>query len=90
MLPFGLDANGCDSLTNQLVDGIKKAVADGFYRPGDRLPTWRQLAKELGVSVRVPREAMRRLQKDGYVVARPRLRPRSRRSVPSRVRRSVM
>ena len=73
VLPFALDANGRDSLTNQLVDGIKSAIDAGVYRQGDRLPTWRQLSAELGVSDRVPRDAMRRLQREGYVVARPRL-----------------
>jgi len=72
-LLFALDANSRDSLTNQLVDGIKRAIVEGAYGQGDRLPTWRQIADALGVSVRVPREAMRRLQKEGYVVARPRL-----------------
>ena len=73
ILPFALDALSRESLTNQLVDRIRKAVDDGTYCQGDRLPTWRQMAEALGVSVRVPREAMRLLQKAGYVVARPRI-----------------
>ena len=72
-MPFALDGLSRESLTNQLVDRVKQAVDEGTYRQGDRLPTWRQMAKDLGVSVRVPREAMRQLQKSGYVVARPRI-----------------
>ena len=72
-LPFTLDRTGVDNLSDQLVSRIVAAIDDGVYAEGDRLPTWDEMAEELGVSLRVPREAMRRLVSDGYVVARPRL-----------------
>jgi DNA-binding GntR family transcriptional regulator len=45
---------------------ILRSILDGEYEPGDRLVIER-LARELGVSVVPVREAIRRLEADGYV-----------------------
>jgi DNA-binding GntR family transcriptional regulator len=47
-------------------DTIRRSILDGEYEPGDRLVIER-LARELGVSVVPVREAIRRLESDGYV-----------------------
>ena len=72
-LPFSLDRICPTSLSDQFVDGVRTAIDEGYYRIGDRLPTWRALAKELGVSERVPREAMASLAREGLVVSHQRL-----------------
>ena len=72
-LPFSLDRKSRTALTDQLVDGLRRAINDGYYRPGDVLPTWKNLSETLGVSLRIPREALRRLSQEGVVLARRRL-----------------
>lgn len=71
--PIEIDRSSPLNFSEQLVEGIKAAIREGRYREGDRLPTWREMADRLGVSQRVPREAMSRLVREGWVVARPRL-----------------
>ncbi len=72
-LPFKLDRAVAKSLTEQLVDGIKAAVDSGCYQPGDRLPSVRALAEQMGVSPIVSRLAIRRLEREDVVITRPRI-----------------
>ena len=58
------------SLINQLIDGIRKSIESGFFRPGDTLPGFREIAGETGACMVVVRQAMRRLSEQGYVVLR--------------------
>lgn len=44
---FQLDPHDEAPLYQQLIDQVKRAVADGRLRPGDRLPAIRDLAAEL-------------------------------------------
>jgi len=50
-----------------IIDQIKAKIADGAWRPGDRLPTSRQLAAEFGLSMTAVREALRILENRGIV-----------------------
>ena len=52
----------------KLVDGVESAVRDGFWSPGDRLPTVRALAGELDVSPATVESAYRRLRERGVIV----------------------
>ena len=70
-LPFKVDRNDRSGLVVQVVEGLKRSIAEGFFKPGDVLPTWREIAEELGVSMRIPREAMARLVSEGLVSSRP-------------------
>ena len=72
-LPFAIDRTVSKGLIDQMVDGIKAAVASGGYRPGDRLPPVRALAELAGVSLIVPRLAIRQLEREGIVATRPRI-----------------
>lgn len=54
------------ALAAQLVDRI----VQGGYRPGDRFPTERQIAAELGVSRSLVREAFIMLEIEGYLDVR--------------------
>lgn len=72
-LPFAIDRTGSQSLTDQMVDGIKAAVASGHYQPGEKLPSVRALAELAGVSLIVPRLAIRRLERENVVMTRPRI-----------------
>lgn len=69
--PFLLQSGDGRPLVRQMTDGIREAVAGGYYRPGDRLPDYRALATELGVSPFVTKQAVRRLALEGILEARP-------------------
>lgn len=68
-----LDETSRVGLVGQLTERLRQAIAAGDYKPGDVLPTIRELAKELGTSVKVPAAAMKRLADEGLVRSRPRL-----------------
>jgi GntR family transcriptional repressor for pyruvate dehydrogenase complex len=54
-------------LSDVVSDQIKRLIADGVLMPGDRLPAERDLATQLGVSRPSLREALIRLEADGYI-----------------------
>ena len=66
-----LQPDSTTPLVTQIVDGLRRQVADGRLRPGARIPSIRQLAKALGVSVFTVVEAYDRLVAQGYLVSRP-------------------
>ncbi len=72
-IPFSLNRNDGRPLVRQLVDGLRQAIVEGYFKPGDALPSYRDLAPALGVSEIVTKAALRRLSKEGFVTARPRL-----------------
>jgi DNA-binding transcriptional regulator YhcF (GntR family) len=69
-LPFSVDRERSVSLTAQIVDGVRQAVQTGAYKPGDLLPGFREIAKELGVCLIVVRSAFSRLAAEGIVCRR--------------------
>jgi GntR family transcriptional regulator, transcriptional repressor for pyruvate dehydrogenase complex len=54
-------------LSDVVADQIKSLISEGMLRPGDRLPPERDLATQLGVSRPSLREALIRLEADGYI-----------------------
>ena len=80
-LPFAVNRLDARSFVEQVVQGLREAIAAGVYKPGDRLPTWREMALQLKVSEKVPRQAIARLSREGLVV--------SRRSVGARIAEGV-
>ncbi|MEO1234385.1 MAG: PLP-dependent aminotransferase family protein, partial [Myxococcota bacterium] len=76
-----------------VLDRISRRIEGGLLRPGDRLPSLRSLARELGVSVPTVRQAYLELERWGRIEARPKsgyfVRPQiSGRTVPKQVGRS--
>lgn len=59
-------------IANSLREQIARAVAAGSLRPGDRLPSTRELATDLGADPRVIAAAYRTLAAEGIVELRPR------------------
>ena len=53
-----------------VVDRLRRVIHLGTFGPGDRLPSERDLAEQLGVSRMTVREAIRVLQTQGYVETR--------------------
>ena len=69
-LPFEIDRKSWIKFPHQIADGIRKGIVDGFWKPGERLPSARQLRDELGVALRVAVEALRILAKEGIILLR--------------------
>jgi len=66
-----LDRDGPDLLRTQLERGLREAIRAGRLRPGERLPSTRELARGLGVSRGMVVDCFDQLQAEGYLVARP-------------------
>jgi len=57
-------------ISEEVFDQIKSAIVEGSLRPGEKLPTERELMKELGGS-RIPiREALKLLENMGFIRTR--------------------
>jgi DNA-binding FadR family transcriptional regulator len=52
-------------------DQIRASIAEGRYKPGERLPSEREMAEIFGVSRQGVREAMRGLEMSGIIESRP-------------------
>ena len=70
ILPFAVDRTSRVKLPFQVADGLREAVRSGFYKPGDRLPSSRELKELLGTSIRAPMEALRMLAREGLITLR--------------------
>ena len=55
----------------QLAKRLREHIQHDFYKPGDKLPSVRQLAQEHGVSISTVQEAYRQLEQDQLVEAKP-------------------
>lgn len=71
--PFSINRNDSRTLVRQVVDGLRMAIHDGYYAPGDVLPPYADLAPQLGVSPFVTKTALRQIGVEGLVDARPRI-----------------
>ena len=54
----------------EIVVQLKESILTGRFRPGDKLPTERELVEEFQVSRVAIREALRTLENSGFVVTR--------------------
>ena len=68
-----MSQNDSRTLVSQVVDGLRQGIVGGFYKPGDVVPSYRDLSSILGVSQIVTKAALRQLADDGFVVSRPRI-----------------
>jgi DNA-binding transcriptional regulator YhcF (GntR family) len=56
----------------QLRDGVRRRIERGALLPGDRLPTVRACAQDLGLAPNTVARAYRELEDDGWLVGRGR------------------
>lgn len=68
-LDIRLDRAAKDTLNDQLYRAIGKAIRDGRLDPGARLPSWRDLAAQLGVARGTVRTVYDRLADEQLIVA---------------------
>lgn len=66
-----LDGRENDFLYVKLYDEIKKNIISGDMAAGEKLPSLRQLSKELGISITTTQLAYDQLRVEGYVYAKP-------------------
>lgn len=64
-----ISSNSKDPLFQQITEQIKEQIFTGKLTEGDALPSMRQLAKDLKVSVITTKRAYEDLEQEGYVVS---------------------
>ena len=63
-----LDFAGSVPIYQQIRDQIVQAVAEGIFTDGDKLPTIRALAGEIGVNTMTVNKAYQLLKQEGYII----------------------
>ena len=65
-----IDPAAAEPLFEQIGQRVKEAVAAGLMAPGDRLPSVRELARELAINPNTVARAYEALERDGVIVRR--------------------
>jgi GntR family transcriptional regulator/MocR family aminotransferase len=68
--------DGARTLGSQIEDQLRRTIREGALRPSARVPSTRDLARQLGVSRRVVVDAYAQLAAEGYLSLRQGARPR--------------
>ena len=71
MLPFTIDLKLGLPLTEQILFAVKKAVANGQLRPGDKFPSTRTLSQELRINPNTAQKAIAALVTEGVLLTTP-------------------
>ena len=72
MLDVNLDRDDPAHLHEQVAAEIRRAIAEGEAKPGERLPPARHLAAVMGVNTNTVLRALRALRDEGLLEMRPR------------------
>lgn len=72
MLGVNIDRDDPAHLHEQVAAEIRRAIAEGEAKPGDRLPPARHLAAVMGVNTNTVLRALRALRDEGLLEMRPR------------------
>ena len=70
MLPFPIQLLPGQPIYDQIVHAVKRAVASGHLKPGDRFPAVRTISAELGVNPNTVQKAASRLVELGIIEVR--------------------
>src|SRR4051794_40855075 len=70
-----VDRDGRGTLGAQIEDQLRRAIRDGSLKAGARVPSTRDLARQLGVSRRIVVDAYAQLAAEGYLTLRQGARP---------------
>ncbi len=91
---IALDERDPRPLYGQLVAAVKDQIREGALRPGDELPSVRELATSLGINLHTVHQAYRRLAGEGVIhlrlgrrarVAELRAKPANRQLIEQRI-----
>ena len=75
-LLLSISRDGPHTLGAQIEEQLRRAIREGTLRPGARVPSTRDLARQLGVSRRLTVEAYTQLAAEGYLSLSQGARPR--------------
>src|SRR4051794_2486346 len=67
MFPVKIDRHDPTELHHQVAAEIRRAIADGEAKPGERLPPAKDLAAVLGVNTNTVLRALRQLRDEGLL-----------------------
>ncbi len=70
-IPGTIDRTADEPLHAQLKGLIRRAIEEGYLKPGSRLPTELELCRQFGLSRTPVRQALQELAQDGFVVRVP-------------------
>ena len=73
MLTYEMDRRGGKTKTLYLYECIKEDIITGKLLPGEKLPSKRELAEHLGISVLTIENAYIMLEEEGYINAKPKV-----------------
>ncbi len=59
--------NSKKTLYQSIADDLKKRIASGLYKPGERIPTIREITREFGVNKATAHKAFERLKTEGLI-----------------------
>ena len=65
-----LSQSNPDPMYKQVTDQVKDAIASGDLKPNDKLPSIRQLARSLKISMITIKRAYLDLESEGYILTR--------------------
>lgn len=71
LVEFHLDPQSGVSFYVQLIQQVREALMFGLLKPGDRLPTVKDVVAQVAVNPNTVLRAYRELEHDGLVVSRP-------------------
>jgi GntR family transcriptional regulator / MocR family aminotransferase len=75
-LLLSVTRDGSRTLGAQIEDQLRRAIREGVLKAGGRVPSTRDLARQLGVSRRIAVDAYAQLAAEGYLALRQGARPR--------------
>lgn len=75
-LLLSVTRDGTRTLGSQIEDQLRRAIREGALKAGARVPSTRDLARQLGVSRRIAVDAYEQLAAEGYLLLRQGARPR--------------
>lgn len=64
---FQLDMKSNKSVYEQVIDKIKELVMTGVLSEGDKLPSVRELSRQLTINPNTVQKAFKELERDGYI-----------------------
>ena len=70
-MQFKIDQTSDRPVYQQIISSVKREIALGRIRPGDKLPTVRQLAQQLVINPNTIAKSYRYLEQAGIIVTRP-------------------
>jgi len=59
-----------DPMHRQVTDQVKDAIARGLLRPGEKLPSIREMSRELAISPITIKRSYHDLEQEGFIVTR--------------------